>query len=110
MFKPDELTLSLNSPISDEQWDRLTDVELDHTDKIVFTTKAGKKVEFVKVVRCEDCVNRVVNEHRGEKGYMPLKAMCRLDTGDIFELGRCADNDKWFCADGDRREDSDAFD
>ena len=33
---------------------------------------------------------------------MNLKAMCELDTGDIFQLGREAYNDEWFCADGER--------
>ncbi len=54
-------------------------------------------------IRCKDCKHRVVNEHYGEKGYFKLKAYCNLDTGDIFELGRCAEEDDWFCADAERR-------
>lgn len=57
-----------------------------------------------EIVRCKDCKYRVVNEHYGEKGYMRLKAFCDLDTGDLFELGRNAEWDDWFCADGERRE------
>lgn len=56
--------------------------------------------DLVEVVRCKDCMHRIVNEHFGEKGYMRLKAMCKLDTGDPFELGRNAEDDNWFCADG----------
>ena len=55
------------------------------------------------VVLCRDCKHRIVNEHYGEKGYMKLKAMCELDTGDIFEFGRNAWGDDWFCADGEAR-------
>lgn len=44
----DEITLTLNSPITDEQWDAITDVDFEHTDRIWFKTKNGKKVEFVK--------------------------------------------------------------
>ena len=55
-----------------------------------------------ELVRCKDCKHRIINEHYGEKGYMNLKAMCELDTGDIFQLGREAYNDEWFCADGER--------
>lgn len=40
--------LQLNSPITDEQWDAITDVDFDHTDRITFHTKHGKEVEFVK--------------------------------------------------------------
>lgn len=44
----DEMALTLNSPITDEQWDMITDVDFDNTDKITFHTKHGKEVEFVK--------------------------------------------------------------
>ena len=43
-----EITLTLNSPITDEQWDAITDVDFEHTDRIMFHTKHGKDVEFVK--------------------------------------------------------------
>lgn len=56
------------------------------------------------LVRCKDCKYRIVNEHYGEKGYLPLKAECDLDTGDPFSLGRRAEEDDWFCADGERKE------
>lgn len=57
-----------------------------------------------ELVRCKDCRHRIVNEHYGEEGYLKIKAMCDLDTGDIFALGREAYNDEWFCADGERQE------
>jgi hypothetical protein len=60
--------------------------------------------DVVEVVRCRDCKHRIVNEHFGEKGYMRLKAKCELDTGDPFELGRNAEDDDWFCADGERKD------
>ena len=43
-----ELTLHLNSPISEEQWDAIEDVDFDRTDRIWFHTKHGKDVEFIK--------------------------------------------------------------
>lgn len=62
-------------------------------------------VDAVPVVRCKDCKYRIVNENYGKRGYMKLiKAVCDLDTGDCFQLGRNAENDDWFCADGERRE------
>lgn len=44
----DKMTLTLNSPITEEQWDMIEDVDFDHTDSITFYTKHGKEVEFVK--------------------------------------------------------------
>lgn len=44
----DEMTLTLNSPITEEQWDAITDVDFEHTNEITFHTKHGKIVKFVK--------------------------------------------------------------
>lgn len=57
-----------------------------------------------ELVRCKDCKYRIVNEHYGEDGYFNLKAECELDTGDIFALGRDAQIDDWFCADGEKND------
>ena len=73
------VTLTLNSPITEEQWDEIADHEFEHTDRIYFTTKKGKEVEFVKpekghwidegifaryhgghVFRCSECGGRIV--------------------------------------------------
>ena len=78
-----EITLTLNSPITDEQFDLLTDVDMENTPRIVFHTKSGKEVEFLKVVRCEDCrhakeCHKSVQYTRNEPntvtiGYSPIK-------------------------------------
>ena len=54
-----EMKLELNSPITEEQWDLITDVDFDKTNSITFHTKHGKEVEFVKpieLVKCKDCI------------------------------------------------------
>lgn len=68
----DQMTLTLNSPITEEQGDMITDVDFDYTDNITFHTKHGIKVEFVKrktgkwlpylseglTVKCSECGSR----------------------------------------------------
>ncbi len=44
----DEFTITLNSPLTEEQWDMIADYDFEHTDRIWFHTKHGKEVEFVK--------------------------------------------------------------
>jgi len=44
----DEFTLTLNSPITEEQWDMIEDIDFDYTNEITFHTKHGKEVKFVK--------------------------------------------------------------
>jgi len=58
--------------------------------------------KITELIRCKDCKHRMVNAHIGEKHYGSIKAWCDLDTGDEFQLGRRAENDDWFCADGER--------
>lgn len=41
-------TLELSSPITEEEWDIITDVDFDKTDHIYFHTKHGKDVHFYK--------------------------------------------------------------
>lgn len=50
-----------------------------------------------EIIHCKYCRYREHDEHYGY--------MCSLDTGDPYELGRCAEDDDWFCADAKRRED-----
>ncbi|MBP5461921.1 MAG: hypothetical protein J6Y20_07340 [Lachnospiraceae bacterium] len=43
-----EANISLHSPVTEEEWDIITDVDFDKTDKVTFGTKHGKEVVFVK--------------------------------------------------------------
>lgn len=45
---------TLNSPLTKEDWDKITDVELEHTKKIWFATPSGKKVEYVPISSVDD--------------------------------------------------------
>lgn len=51
--------------------------------------------DVVEVVRCKDCKHRVFEDG---------SYVCDLDTWDFHELGRNAEDDNWFCADGEKRE------
>lgn len=62
-------------------------------------------LEQPEIIHCKDCKHRIVNENYGKKGYLKLKALCEIDTGDIFQSGRNAMDDEWYCADAERRED-----
>lgn len=44
----DEMTLTLNSPLTEEQWDAITDVDLENTPRIMFRTKHGQEVWYEK--------------------------------------------------------------
>lgn len=73
-----DFEMTLNSPLTSEDWAKITDANMEHTQSVTFQTKGGKKVEFVKVVRCQDC------KHHACCGY--------------------EDVEDWFCADGERRD------
>lgn len=46
VFEP--YTMEFNSPLTDEDWEKLEDVDFDHTEHIWFHTKHGKEVHFYK--------------------------------------------------------------
>lgn len=75
------MTLTLSSPITEEQFDAITDVDFDNTDRIWFHTKHGKDVEFVKRKkgewiddRCSECGCYVY--HGDVRNFCP---MCGAD-------------------------------
>ena len=72
----DTFEMTLNSPITDEQWDAITDVNFDKTDRIWFHTKNGKAVEFVKVIRCKDCKFATITS--GVYGSKPEVKYCDI--------------------------------
>lgn len=45
----EEMTFKLNHPLTEEQWDAITDVDMEHTPMIEFHTKNGKIVKYRKV-------------------------------------------------------------
>lgn len=61
------MTLTLNSPITEEQYDAIMDVDFDYTDRIWFNTKHGKTIEFVKASRWIPVKTRPMDEE--EKQY-----------------------------------------
>ena len=54
--------LTLDSPITEEQWDILEDVDFEHTNSIEFHTKHGKTVRFMKVPRTPDEFEQYFND------------------------------------------------
>ena len=72
------MTLTLNSPITEEQWDAITDVDFDNTDKIYFHTKHGKEVYFVKRKK-----GKWIN-HRNDNGH------------NIADCSKCKEAMQWF--------------
>ena len=69
-----EITMQLSHPLTEEQWDTITDVDLEHTNSICFHTKHGKDVEFVKVVRCKYCKfwETVIDRTKAEYGICAI--------------------------------------
>ena len=55
----DNITLKLNSPITEDQWDAITDVDFENTEEILFTTKHKKNVRFVKAQQWIPCSERL---------------------------------------------------
>ena len=94
--------MTLHNPLTDEEWDLITDASLDNTNEITFVTKQGKEVKFIKasadvveVVRCKDC------KHGQNHSQKYGSRVCSLPT---LPYAICVLNDD-FCSYGERRTD-----
>lgn len=103
----DEYEFTLNSPLSESDWDKITDTEFEKTDRITFRTKSGKTVEFAKVSEefewCHDC-----KEYDAERHCCPRWTKVIRNTVEELKIIRCleckhgeVDNpcfpDQYFC-------------
>lgn len=90
----DEMTLVLNSPITEEQWDMIEDVDFYNTDSITFHTKHGKKVEFIKKkrgkwilddksgrYRCSECLSVASRDDHGAEVLSDYCGVCGAEMG-----------------------------
>lgn len=83
---------TLHNPLTEEEWGMVYDWEFDRTNHVTFLTPLGKKVEFVKVVRCKDCKYRTKAEWSNRVYY------CGYSGRDEFIVR----ND--YCSKGERKE------
>lgn len=52
-----------------------------------------------KIVRCKDCKYRELETFHGKQRYV-----CQMDSADPYDMSKEADNDEWFCADGEEKQ------
>lgn len=65
--------------------------------EIIALVEAVPAADVVEVVRCREC------KHREYDDFMK-ELVCDLDAADPYERSRCAEDDEWFCKDGERED------
>ncbi len=65
--------------------------------EIIALAEAVPAADVVEVVWCKEC------KHREYDDFMK-EFVCDLDAADPYEMSRCAEDDEWFCKDGERRD------
>ena len=82
---------TLNHPMTKEDWDKIIDADMDNIPSVTFTTKHGKEVEYMKVVRCRDC------KYWDRENRLGKRCEC-------YKLSKFTFTPHdWYCADGERR-------
>ena len=61
-------TLTLNNPLSESDWDKICDAELEKTKHIWFETPSGKRVDFLRA----DILDVIRAEIEQEIIYKPI--------------------------------------
>ena len=87
-------SFTLNHPMTQEDFDKIIDAELDSTPTMTFRTKSGKEVEYAKVVRCKDCRHWCTDS-------TPCMEVAGVHFCAMVDFYSTAD---WFCAYGERKE------
>ena len=62
-------TLTLNHPLTESDWDKIFDVELEKTEHIWYVTPSGKRVDFIR----SDVLNKIRAEIEQEITYKPME-------------------------------------
>lgn len=93
----DTFEFTLNNPLTEEQWDMISDVDMERTDSITFHTKHGKEVKFAKVrhgrwiidgrrfscgyvwMHCSVCGKEDIDSHVTKTNYCP-NCGARMDS------------------------------
>lgn len=101
----DEMTFTLSSPLTEDDWDAITDVDFEHSEKVSFSTKHGKIVVFVKEKTGEWLPSETQKEEDVSNGnYQYVCSRCgKSDThAKTQDVPFC-----WWCgarmSDGDQR-------
>ena len=80
----DTFTLHLNSPLTEDDWNKIADAELESTERIWYSTPSGKRVEFINA----NVINKIMEELVSKKDsgqwstavqYGMLKAILIID-------------------------------
>ena len=89
------MELKLNSPITKEQWELLTDANLEHSDTMWFSTPNGNNFEYKKVrngkwiendngtFSCNRCHSWIPNEQRY---YARFCLYCGADMREVDDV------------------------
>lgn len=65
---PDEFEFTLHSPLTEEDWNKLSDAEHENTMFVTFQTPQGRQVRYVK---CE-VLDKIRAEIKEESRFCPL--------------------------------------
>lgn len=78
----DNFEFTLRSPLTKEDWNKLSDAELEHTESITFQTPQGRQVRYIK---CDvlDKIKRDIFNACSDNYHMPVH---NLDCDTIFEI------------------------
>jgi hypothetical protein len=66
----DSFEFTLNSPLTQEDWNKISDAELENTMSITFQTPQGRQVKYIK---CEvlDKIRAEIEERKKNSGGEP---------------------------------------
>ena len=89
----DSFEFTLHSPMTKEDWNKLSDAELENTMSVTFQTPRGRQVRYIK---CE-VLDKIRAEIEFEVDHRP-NMLCAEDVFQIIDKYKVKSEDKpWDC-------------
>ena len=66
----DSFELTLNSPLTKDDWNKIADAELEHTTRITYETPSGKKVVFIPLEKVKNDIEWLIDDYQHEINEM----------------------------------------
>lgn len=98
--------MELNNPLTEEERDKIFDVDLEHTPAITYHTKHGRDVTFINPIRCKDCKYYEVKDYWGDFRGIPVLGASNQPACMKWGGGDCATRPDGYCYLAEKREDA----
>lgn len=81
----DKFEFTLHSPLTKEDWNKLSDAELENTISVTFQTPQGRKVKYIKCEVLDTLRAEIVKLDDINPGY-PMDMIIHINKDEVLQI------------------------